>query len=148
MILKVNAIFTEDGPISPVLKKEQPKNKWDDEDIDDDDVKESWEDEEETALVMLITCLYFVLSRIEIMDVENIYFRSWCWMFKHYFHSFNFSCVREINVQFLICHYIPWICFLHLVCGIVICYLFFSNKIKDKPNKTRVWLWSALNLIV
>ncbi|XP_057470219.1 uncharacterized protein LOC130759131 [Actinidia eriantha] len=39
----------EDEPISPVLKKEQPKNKWDDEDIDDDDVKESWEDEEETA---------------------------------------------------------------------------------------------------
>ncbi|GFZ09615.1 translation initiation factor eIF3 subunit [Actinidia rufa] len=49
MILKINAIFTEDEPISPVLKKEQPKNKWDDEDIDDDDVKESWEDEEETA---------------------------------------------------------------------------------------------------
>ncbi|PSS00281.1 Eukaryotic translation initiation factor 3 subunit J-A like [Actinidia chinensis var. chinensis] len=39
----------EDEPISPVLKKELPKNKWDDEDIDDDDVKESWEDEEETA---------------------------------------------------------------------------------------------------
>ena len=85
MILKINAIFTEDEPISPVLKKEQPKNKWDDEDIDDNDVKESWEDEEETAPVMLITCLYFVLSRIEIIDVENIYFWSWCWMFKHYF---------------------------------------------------------------
>ncbi|XP_020244449.1 eukaryotic translation initiation factor 3 subunit J-A-like [Asparagus officinalis] len=31
----------------PSLKKEQPKGSWDDEDADDEDVKESWEDEEE-----------------------------------------------------------------------------------------------------
>ncbi|XVF28261.1 hypothetical protein REPUB_Repub15cG0014500 [Reevesia pubescens] len=31
----------------PLLTKEQPKSKWDDEDIDDSDVKESWEDEDE-----------------------------------------------------------------------------------------------------
>ncbi|XP_059434900.1 uncharacterized protein LOC132167880 [Corylus avellana] len=31
----------------PVLAKEQPKSKWDDEDADDNDVKESWEDEDD-----------------------------------------------------------------------------------------------------
>lgn len=40
----------EDEQIPPVLKKELPKASWDDEDVDDDDVKESWEDEDETAL--------------------------------------------------------------------------------------------------
>lgn len=39
----------EDEPIPDLMKKEQPKNKWDDEDLDDDDVKESWEDEDEPA---------------------------------------------------------------------------------------------------
>ncbi|XP_020255574.1 eukaryotic translation initiation factor 3 subunit J-like isoform X1 [Asparagus officinalis] len=34
-------------PSLPSLKKEQPKGVWDDEDADDEDVKESWEDEEE-----------------------------------------------------------------------------------------------------
>ncbi|XP_023551688.1 eukaryotic translation initiation factor 3 subunit J-like [Cucurbita pepo subsp. pepo] len=38
----------EDENITP-LQKEQPKNKWDDEDVDDDDVKESWEDDDEPA---------------------------------------------------------------------------------------------------
>jgi len=33
--------------VPPLLSKEQPKNKWDDE----DDVKESWEDEDEPAPV-------------------------------------------------------------------------------------------------
>ncbi|KGN51421.2 eukaryotic translation initiation factor 3 subunit J [Cucumis sativus] len=33
----------------PPLQKEQPKNKWDDEDVDENDVKESWEDEDEPA---------------------------------------------------------------------------------------------------
>ncbi|CAI9783847.1 unnamed protein product [Fraxinus pennsylvanica] len=39
----------EDEPILDLLKKEQPKSKWDDEDLDDNDVKESWEDEDEPA---------------------------------------------------------------------------------------------------
>ncbi|KAH7861458.1 hypothetical protein Vadar_026411 [Vaccinium darrowii] len=39
----------EDEQIPPVLKKELPKSSWEDEDVDDDDVKESWEDEDETA---------------------------------------------------------------------------------------------------
>ncbi|XAR58117.1 hypothetical protein NMG60_11026510 [Bertholletia excelsa] len=39
----------EDEPIPPLLKKEQTNNKWDDEDVDDNDVKESWEDEDEPA---------------------------------------------------------------------------------------------------
>ncbi|KAG8491192.1 hypothetical protein CXB51_014304 [Gossypium anomalum] len=38
----------EDG-IPPLLAKEQLKSKWDDEDIDDFDIKESWEDEDELA---------------------------------------------------------------------------------------------------
>ncbi|KAL4652422.1 hypothetical protein ACB092_01G232300 [Castanea dentata] len=37
----------EDEQIPAIPTKEQPKNKWDDEDMDDDDVKESWEDEDE-----------------------------------------------------------------------------------------------------
>ncbi|KAG7981165.1 hypothetical protein I3843_05G218900 [Carya illinoinensis] len=40
----------EDEQIPPVLAKEQPKNKWDDEDADDNDVKESWEDDDEPTL--------------------------------------------------------------------------------------------------
>ncbi|XP_058187605.1 uncharacterized protein LOC131304397 [Rhododendron vialii] len=39
----------EEEQIPPLLKKELPKNSWDDEDVDDNDVKESWEDEDETA---------------------------------------------------------------------------------------------------
>ncbi|XP_062152486.1 uncharacterized protein LOC133860869 [Alnus glutinosa] len=37
----------EDEQIPTLLPKGQPKNKWDDEDVDDNNVKESWEDEEE-----------------------------------------------------------------------------------------------------
>ncbi|KAK4439079.1 Bifunctional riboflavin kinase/FMN phosphatase [Sesamum alatum] len=40
----------EDEPIPNLLKKkEQPKSNWDDEDLDDNDVKDSWEDEDEPA---------------------------------------------------------------------------------------------------
>ncbi|EYU27902.1 hypothetical protein ABFS82_13G113700 [Erythranthe guttata] len=39
----------EDEPVLDILKKkDQPLNKWDDEDLDD--IKDSWEDEEEPAL--------------------------------------------------------------------------------------------------
>ncbi|WOL03993.1 hypothetical protein Cni_G12714 [Canna indica] len=34
-------------PAAPALINKQPKNQWDDEDVDDENVKESWEDEEE-----------------------------------------------------------------------------------------------------
>ncbi|KAG2709451.1 hypothetical protein I3760_05G240200 [Carya illinoinensis] len=47
---KAYALITEDEQIPPVLAKEQPKNKWDDEDADDNDVKESWEDDDEPTL--------------------------------------------------------------------------------------------------
>ncbi|CAL5331863.1 unnamed protein product [Camellia sinensis] len=40
----------EDEPILSALKKEQPKNRWDDENVDGNHVKDSWDDEEETAL--------------------------------------------------------------------------------------------------
>lgn len=36
-----------------LFKKALPKNSWDDEDVDDDEIKESWEDEEEPAPVIL-----------------------------------------------------------------------------------------------
>ncbi|XP_055962367.1 uncharacterized protein LOC126687906 [Mercurialis annua] len=39
----------EDNNIPPLLSKEQLKSKWDDEGMDENDVKESWEDEEEPA---------------------------------------------------------------------------------------------------
>ncbi|KAF7813442.1 eukaryotic translation initiation factor 3 subunit J-like [Senna tora] len=42
-------IVSEEEKIPPLLSKEQPKSKWDDEDVDEDDVKESWEDEDEPA---------------------------------------------------------------------------------------------------
>ncbi|CAL1392111.1 unnamed protein product [Linum trigynum] len=41
----------EDEQIQPVLLKEQPKSKWDDEDVDEDEIKESWEDEDESPTV-------------------------------------------------------------------------------------------------
>lgn len=44
---------SEDEPIPPLGKKDQPKSMWDDEDVDDDNVKESWEDEDEPAPVWL-----------------------------------------------------------------------------------------------
>ncbi|PIN10831.1 Translation initiation factor eIF3, p35 subunit [Handroanthus impetiginosus] len=40
----------EDEPIPGILKLKQPvKNNWEDEDLEDDDVKESWEDEDKPA---------------------------------------------------------------------------------------------------
>ncbi|KAK3027140.1 hypothetical protein RJ639_041241, partial [Escallonia herrerae] len=40
---------SEDEPAPLDLKKEQPKSVWDDEDVDENDVRESWEDEDEPA---------------------------------------------------------------------------------------------------
>uniref|UniRef100_A0A2P2KVI7 Eukaryotic translation initiation factor 3 subunit J n=1 Tax=Rhizophora mucronata TaxID=61149 RepID=A0A2P2KVI7_RHIMU len=39
--------WEEDG-IPSLLSKEQPKSKWDDEDVEESDVKESWEDEDQS----------------------------------------------------------------------------------------------------
>ncbi|XP_009800562.1 uncharacterized protein LOC107769716 isoform X1 [Nicotiana tabacum] len=41
----------EDEQIPDLLKKDQPRSKWDDEDAEDNDIKESWEDEDETTPV-------------------------------------------------------------------------------------------------
>ncbi|THG01399.1 hypothetical protein TEA_021145 [Camellia sinensis var. sinensis] len=54
----------EDEPILPPLKKEQLKNGWDDEDVDENDVKDSWEDEEETALVEEYQGVYKAIDHI------------------------------------------------------------------------------------
>lgn len=50
---KAYVFISEDEQIPHLLTitKEQPKNKWDDEDVDDNNVKESWEDEDEPTLV-------------------------------------------------------------------------------------------------
>lgn len=37
----------EEAPVAPVLVKQKLQSKWDDEDVDEDDIKESWEDEDE-----------------------------------------------------------------------------------------------------
>ncbi|GLT99052.1 hypothetical protein SLE2022_165190 [Rubroshorea leprosula] len=39
----------EEEQIPPLNLKEHPKSKWDDEDVDESDVKDSWEDEDEPA---------------------------------------------------------------------------------------------------
>lgn len=39
----------EDEEVPPLNTKVQPKGKWDDEDVDEDDLKESWEDEDKPA---------------------------------------------------------------------------------------------------
>ncbi|KAK4758401.1 hypothetical protein SAY87_019702 [Trapa incisa] len=39
----------EDEQLTPLHSKEQPRSKWDDEDVDENDIKESWEDEDEPA---------------------------------------------------------------------------------------------------
>ena len=49
-LTKSYAIVAEDE-IAPLSTKEQPKSKWDDEDVDDTDIKESWEDEDEPPQV-------------------------------------------------------------------------------------------------
>lgn len=41
-------------PAPPSLKIEPPISKWADEDAEDEDVKESWEDEEEAVKVTLL----------------------------------------------------------------------------------------------
>lgn len=53
--------ITEDVTVEPVLNKEQPvKGKWDDEDMDDDDVKDSWEDEDAPAPVNIFSTSFFI----------------------------------------------------------------------------------------
>ena len=42
---------SEDEQIPPIPTKGQSKINWDDEDVDDDGVKESWEDEDEPTTV-------------------------------------------------------------------------------------------------
>jgi hypothetical protein len=39
-------------PVAPVVKVEPLKNQWADEDVDADDVKDSWEEEEEEEVKM------------------------------------------------------------------------------------------------
>lgn len=55
--LRNTCVFvSEDEQIAPIdLKlKEPPKINWEDEDVDENDVKESWEDEDEPAPVRTI----------------------------------------------------------------------------------------------
>jgi hypothetical protein len=41
-------------PVVPVVKAEPLKNQWADEDVEEDDVKESWEEEEEEEVNEII----------------------------------------------------------------------------------------------
>ncbi|GAB2219952.1 hypothetical protein Droror1_Dr00007593 [Drosera rotundifolia] len=38
-----------DEPVPSLIKKEQPRNLWDDEDVDEGDIKDSWEEDDEPA---------------------------------------------------------------------------------------------------
>ncbi|KAL8167721.1 hypothetical protein V2J09_009220 [Rumex salicifolius] len=40
-------LISEDEQVPALLKKDQPRSKWDDEDLDEDEIKDSWEDEDE-----------------------------------------------------------------------------------------------------
>ena len=48
----VLSYVSEDEPAPLVLKKEPVKSLWADEDLDEDDIKESWEDEDEPTPVI------------------------------------------------------------------------------------------------
>lgn len=50
MLQLFQLIVSEDEPASLVIKKE-PKSMWDDEDVDENDIKDSWEDEDEPTPV-------------------------------------------------------------------------------------------------
>ncbi|KAI9081058.1 hypothetical protein K1719_037038 [Acacia pycnantha] len=62
----------EDVHIAPLNLKEQPKSKWDDEDVDENDVKESWEDEDEPApfLGFMWNPLSWVMEAAAIMAIK------------------------------------------------------------------------------
>lgn len=47
----ISVCVSEDEQIPPLPSKNEPKSNWDDEDVDESDVKDSWEDEDEPAPV-------------------------------------------------------------------------------------------------
>ena len=53
-MLKINLNVITDAedfqPIAPVVKAQPLKGNWEDEDVEEDDIKESWEEEEEEVL--------------------------------------------------------------------------------------------------
>lgn len=54
----------EDDVSIPDLKKGQPQSKWDDEDVDDNAVKDSWEDEDdEPAPVIAVLLIYPFITK-------------------------------------------------------------------------------------
>lgn len=63
----------EDEPAPLVLKKEQPKSMWDDEDADENDVKDSWEDDDEPAPVLFdkIQC-FFCFVCLYVFSVQKL----------------------------------------------------------------------------
>lgn len=40
-------VITEDQPVESILKKTPLQKSWDDEDLDDNGIKDSWEDDDE-----------------------------------------------------------------------------------------------------
>lgn len=51
--------IAEDDVIPPLPKTELSKIAWDDEDVEENNVKDSWEDEEEPAPVWLLICIFY-----------------------------------------------------------------------------------------
>ncbi|KAL8143046.1 hypothetical protein V2J09_016078 [Rumex salicifolius] len=43
------SVACKDEQVPALVKKDQPRNLWDDEDLDEDEIKDSWEDDDEPA---------------------------------------------------------------------------------------------------
>lgn len=64
--MRSSCVFiSENEQIAPLdlALKDKPKSKWDYEDVDENDVRESWGDEDELALVRILKkyCLLFAI---------------------------------------------------------------------------------------
>lgn len=62
--------ISEDEQIPPLASKVVAESKWDDEDVDESDVKESWEDDDEPTPVWFIT--YLVCTTNEMSIAKNL----------------------------------------------------------------------------
>lgn len=92
---------SEEEPAPLVLKKEQTKNLWDDEDVDENDIKESWEDEDEPAPVfyygLSLKCRVYYSSYAEYLTVflfNKVHF-SYSGVIMRFFHSY-FTCLIHL----------------------------------------------------
>jgi len=53
-------------PVAPVLAKDAPKNQWDDEDVEEEEVKQSWEEEDKPKPVSACKCPMRSIDRFRV----------------------------------------------------------------------------------